>query len=229
MSSIPTALTFLESVGGYSQHIAKGSLGSAAQPILLAVIDPAYVATSYPTTLPKVTFEGEETLSDKRYPVVGHYTPVASDRVVMLPVGATFVILGSLSTPPAVQIQQADATGVVTTSSTSFVSLSGGPSVSLDLRAGQKAKVTVSCQDFSDTAGANGVLMSWRSTGASGTVEAADTDGHENGTVNEWTPMSRTGIFTASTAGSATFESRYRVIGTTTGNYKNRRITAEAL
>lgn len=98
MGTIPTAYTFLESVAGYSQDIVKGAQGSAAMPMRLAVVDPAYVASSFPGTLPKVTFEGEDTLSDKRYPVVGNYWPWASDRVVMLPVGSTYVILGGLST-----------------------------------------------------------------------------------------------------------------------------------
>lgn len=96
MTSIPSAHDFLESVAGYSRDIVKGSQGSAAMPVRLAVIDPAYVAGSFPGTLPKVTFEGEDTLSTKRYPVVSGYSPIPSDRVVMLPVGSTYMILGKV-------------------------------------------------------------------------------------------------------------------------------------
>lgn len=96
MGSIPSAHAFLEAVAGYSQDIVKGAQGSAAWPIRLARIDPAYVAGSFPGTLPKVTFEGEDSLSTKRYPVVSGYSPVPSDRVIMLPVGSTYVILGKI-------------------------------------------------------------------------------------------------------------------------------------
>jgi hypothetical protein len=101
VSDFPNALTFLESVAGFNQSIAKGAVGSANEPVRLAVIDPSYTASSYPGTLPKVTFEGEDTMSDKRYPVVGTYKPIPSDRVVMLPVGHTYVIVGALNTPIA--------------------------------------------------------------------------------------------------------------------------------
>jgi hypothetical protein len=224
-----TPLSFMDSVMGLAAIAAQTDQGSAAEPIRLAVVDPAYVAYTYPTTLPKVTFEGEDTLTTKRYPVVGSYLPQPNDRVVMIPVGHTFVIIGSLSTPPAPITDQATTTAVVTTASTSYVSLTGGPSVSLNLRNGQKARVAVSGQAFSDTVGANGALMSWRTTGASGTSTAADDDGHEIGINDEWTPLYRESLFTATGAGSHTFETRYRVIGTTTGNFKNRRILAQAL
>lgn len=97
MASIPSPLTFLESVAGYNQQLIKGDDPSANAPIRLAVIDPAYTSISYPATLPKVTFEGEDTLSTKTYVVIGEYLPKPSDRVVMLPVGHTYVILGAVA------------------------------------------------------------------------------------------------------------------------------------
>jgi hypothetical protein len=97
VTMVPTTLSFMESVARYSQYIAKGESPSANAAIRLAVVDPAYTSISYPTTLPKVTFEGESTLSDKRYLVVGNYLPRPSDRVVMLPVGHTYVILGAVT------------------------------------------------------------------------------------------------------------------------------------
>lgn len=137
MADLSSATTFLESVAGYNQDIIKGVLGSAAMPNRLAVIDPSYVYTSYPTTLPKVTFEGEDTLSEKRYPVVGDYWPLASDRVLMVPVGNTYVILGTLNTPNALfapaERGKRILTGTVdvtipsnTSSATSTVSLPSG-------------------------------------------------------------------------------------------------------
>lgn len=60
----------------------------------IATIDPAYVASSYPGTLPRVTFDGETVLSTRRYASL--YAPTPNDRVVMLPVGTTYVILGKI-------------------------------------------------------------------------------------------------------------------------------------
>jgi hypothetical protein len=87
------ALEFLDAVAGYTQ--AQQS-GSASRPIRLATVDPTYVASTFPGTLPKVTFDGESTLSGKRYPVMSGYLPSASDRVVLVPVGTTYLIVGAL-------------------------------------------------------------------------------------------------------------------------------------
>jgi hypothetical protein len=107
--STPDGLTFLETIAGYAQHIARNENPSANAPIRLAVIDPSYVATSYPGTLPKVTFEGEETVDDKRYVVVARdYMPGPGDRVVMLPVGHTYVILGCITPSYQPNLQRAD-------------------------------------------------------------------------------------------------------------------------
>lgn len=92
MSRDPIA--FLDAVAGYAAERNNG--GSADRAIKLAVIDPAYVASTFPATLPKVTFYGESTLSGKRYPVMSGYLPRPSDKVIMLPAGNTYVILGSL-------------------------------------------------------------------------------------------------------------------------------------
>lgn len=64
----------------------------------LATIDPSYDAyTTYPTVpLPSVTFDGETTMSTKQYPVLDSYFPAASDRVLMVPVGNTYLIVGSI-------------------------------------------------------------------------------------------------------------------------------------
>lgn len=224
------ALTFLETVAGYDQLITKGEQGAAAAPVRLAVIDPAYVLYSYPGTLPKVTFEGEDTLTEKRYAVVGDYAPYPGDRVIMLPVGHTYVIVGTLNTPPFPTFAQHTLDGTAdTTSNTSFVSLGGGPIASIVLRQGEYARVTLSCMLFISITGTNGALMSFRVTGASGTIEATDTDGVETGVVDEWVPAEKTTIWgPASVSGSHSFEGRYRAVNTGTANFKFQRIIAEA-
>lgn len=68
---------------------------SEGKPIRLATIDP-----SYTTGNARVTFDGEETLSGKAYPWA-NYQPVAGARVVMVPQGNGYIILGAIGTAPA--------------------------------------------------------------------------------------------------------------------------------
>jgi hypothetical protein len=68
---------------------------SADRPVRLAVVD-----SGYTTGWPKVTFEGEGTLSGKQYPHLDSYTPAAGDRVVLVPVGTTYLIIGSVAAGP---------------------------------------------------------------------------------------------------------------------------------
>lgn len=100
-------LGFLQTVSG---HVRREQVMSQDRPIRLATIDPAYDPTDFPGTLPLVTFDGESTLSGKRYPVYSPgYVPSPGDRVVMLPVGNTYIIIGALDaalTPGTVDFQQ---------------------------------------------------------------------------------------------------------------------------
>jgi hypothetical protein len=68
---------------------------SADRPVRLAVVDPAYT-----TGWPRVTFEGETTLSGKQYPHLDSYTPAAGDRVVLVPVGTTYLVIGRVAAGP---------------------------------------------------------------------------------------------------------------------------------
>lgn len=71
---------------------------SSDRPVRLAVVDSGYAGG-----WPKVTFEGEATLSGKQYAHVDSYAPAAGDRVVMVPVGTTYLIVGCVSTSGAGQ------------------------------------------------------------------------------------------------------------------------------
>lgn len=87
------ALDFLAAIQG---------VGQAALPpdVKLATVDPSYaVGTVTDPNLPKVTFDGETTLSTKQYPIVAGYVPTAGDRVVLVPLGRTYVIVGTVSHP----------------------------------------------------------------------------------------------------------------------------------
>lgn len=48
-----------------------------------------------------VQFEGEDTASDKTYTVVQSYHPTLGDRVVMLNISGTYIVLGSVGAPTA--------------------------------------------------------------------------------------------------------------------------------
>lgn len=103
------ALGFLEDVAGYVR--AQRQQEERGQSPKLATVDDSYTpADFYSGTLPKVTFDGESVLTTKRYPVMSPYEPQPSDRVVMLPVGHTYVIMGSLSTARPARRRVATAT-----------------------------------------------------------------------------------------------------------------------
>lgn len=57
----------------------------------LGKIDPAYSSGR-----PKIIFDGETTASEKQYPRLASYTPVAGDRVLLAKVAGSYVILGKV-------------------------------------------------------------------------------------------------------------------------------------
>lgn len=89
MTSDP--LSFLDAVSGYTR---AQSQSSADRPVRLAVVDPAYAG--HPA-LPKVTFEGETVMGARTYAY--SYPVAAGDRVAMLPIGTTYIIIGRVGGP----------------------------------------------------------------------------------------------------------------------------------
>jgi hypothetical protein len=87
------ALDLLQAVSGF----ARSSDPAQSKINKLATIDPAYADDQYPTALPKVTFEGETSMSARTYPVVSPYWPRRGDRVWMVPVGKGWVIGGAVN------------------------------------------------------------------------------------------------------------------------------------
>lgn len=88
--SVPTAGGLLADVAAFVSATAEPS--SADRPVRLATVDPAYVSG-----WPKVKFDGESTLSGKTYPHVDSYAPAKNDRVVLVPVGTSYLIVGAVS------------------------------------------------------------------------------------------------------------------------------------
>lgn len=79
---------FIESVASYSE---ASRTDSATRTPRLGNVDPAYA-----TGMPKISFDGDNTLSPSGFARLASYTPVANDRVALLPVGNTYVILGKV-------------------------------------------------------------------------------------------------------------------------------------
>lgn len=76
-----------------SRHVrAELERGRRAQPrTRLAVVNPAHAGGR-----PRVTFDGETTLSTKTYAYLSSYTPTANDRVLLVPSGTSYVIVGKV-------------------------------------------------------------------------------------------------------------------------------------
>ena len=64
---------------------------SSKAPYRLGKIDPAYSSGR-----PKIVFDGETTASEKQYPYLSSYTPTANDRVMLLRVSGSYVIIGKV-------------------------------------------------------------------------------------------------------------------------------------
>ena len=87
-TNLITPREFLDAVSGATRKDVSKS--SASRPIRLATIDPDYTSGD-----PRVIFDGEATLTQKTY-VCASYTPSPGDRVVMVPIGHSYVIIGAL-------------------------------------------------------------------------------------------------------------------------------------
>lgn len=77
---IPSAKDFLGIIQPNETNIYK-----------LGKIDPSYVSGK-----PKIVFDGEAITSLKKYPCLGSYTPTANDRVLLLKVANSYVVLGKI-------------------------------------------------------------------------------------------------------------------------------------
>jgi hypothetical protein len=70
-------------------RITKGDPPKA--PYRLGKIDPVYS-----TGRPAIVFDGEATASEKQYPYLSSYTPTANDRVLLLKVSGSYIVLGKV-------------------------------------------------------------------------------------------------------------------------------------
>lgn len=167
MSEIPTAAEFITMLSSNDITI----------DLKFGVIDPSYSSGN-----PKVTFDGETTLSTKTYPFLASYAPVASDRVLVAKINGSYVILGKFDgTMPT----SGDATisvtiGTVTTGAAGSSATVTNVGTATDL-----------ILNFSIPQGAIGVTGATGATGATGPSGADGADGTEielqnSGTYIQW-------------------------------------------
>lgn len=94
MTAHEGARNFLEAIAGYTDEPAGGYLPSQDRPARIGVVDPAYAGTG-PA---KVLLDGETVMGTRTYVVMA---PVAAgDRVLLVPVGRSYVIMGTLGGRP---------------------------------------------------------------------------------------------------------------------------------
>lgn len=55
------------------------------------------IPATYTTGRPTITFDGEDTESTKAYPHLASYSPAANDRVLLARVGASWVVIGTVT------------------------------------------------------------------------------------------------------------------------------------
>lgn len=111
-----SSLNLLQALQGAGQQLPGGSSDTAFR---LAVISVGYDAfASNPLPYPTVRFEGETEVGERTYAVLNGYVPMPGDRVLMVPVGTTYVIVG--------KINSFDTQGFWTDANSSGVELGGG-------------------------------------------------------------------------------------------------------
>lgn len=211
------ALSFLASVSGAAASRVPVPAGNR-----IATIDPAYDPTSFPGTLPKVTFDGEPALTAKRYPVLTPYRPVPGDRVLMEPAGTTYVITGALrgSDPGAMSVRMAGAALDTLTDSfgTAAADLSGA-SLSFNLRRGAMWFASWSC-DAANLAGTAGLLAVRLSVGG---VDLTVPEAHfapSNVAAGLRLTVGASASGTIATAGAVAFKLRAYRVGGAVGDFR---------
>lgn len=164
------ATSFLEALDQYTRARRRSS---ADKPVLLGTVDPAYSGTG----LPKVTFEGESTMSTKGYPYL--YQPQPEARVALLPVGTTYLIVGTIglaapgggATGATGALGATGATGAGVTGATGPVGATGvqGATGPQGIQGVQGATGATGPQGTQGATGAQGIQGVQGATGATGT------------------------------------------------------------
>jgi hypothetical protein len=202
----------------------------------LARIDPDYDPAGFPTTLPRVIFDGERLLTRKRYHALSPYIPEPGDRVLMIPVSTSYLIAGSVDQRESLISRRAVQDRVDTNQSTtsqSFTNLSTfGPSVTVTT--GSVALVTASALIGLAEAGTGAAIAAIEVSGATsippnGDLDALGVDSFGTGSVNRALNISYTQLFTELKPGQNTFTLKYRAHNGISSRFARRKITVVPL
>lgn len=93
------AHNFLRTVAKFTQE--AGAASAANKSARLGLIDYEYDPTDFLGGInPRVIFDGETLVSQKRYAVMPPFYPLPGQRVCLIPVGTTYLIIGSVDVVP---------------------------------------------------------------------------------------------------------------------------------
>lgn len=91
---------FLRAIASFAENNSDKP-AAANKPIKMGMVDYDYNPTDFLGGInPRILFDGEATVSEKRYPAMAGYYPLPGARVVLVPIGTTYLIIGSPQTRP---------------------------------------------------------------------------------------------------------------------------------
>lgn len=150
---------FLAMMKGLSTPAAPGAQ------VKLGTIDAAYAGGN-----PKVTFDGESTLSGRGYAFLDTYLPIPGDRVALIQVGSTWLIVGSVDSsnqyPPIALVGRTYNTSSVVIGATSTETQTD--SLTVNLVSGRLYEVTWT-GNYTSTVADDTMLWRIREDSSSGT------------------------------------------------------------
>lgn len=90
---------FLRVIKGFSEANAASNVEN--RPIRLGTVDYDYDPADFlGGVYPRIMFDGEKVVSQKRYQTMVGYYPLPGHRVVLVPIGTTYLIIGTVTTAP---------------------------------------------------------------------------------------------------------------------------------
>lgn len=97
----------MDAVNLLAQLSSQAAADNPIPKVRLGYIDHSFDVTKYPQIKPRVVMDGQG-MSDKGYTCISSYDPIPGDRVVLVPVGTSYVIIGAVDNPGIVsEVQKA--------------------------------------------------------------------------------------------------------------------------
>lgn len=220
-SRIPDPYDFIQSIKNTSQDDSK-TVGKTTRrtkrTFKLATIDPDYVSGS--DDEPRVTFDGESTLTTRTFPHLASYSPRSNERVLMARVSDndSYMILGSAE-PDGLVVDDLTVGGDITLSGTFVndldvsgnITVTDGNSISntsnlagIDfIRDGTSDELRLWANDHLDFTNSDGGLIARMSNGGNSTTLYGDLD--VDGDIDVGTSANRIHLETADQSGGNKF------------------------